>query len=245
MQGGEGPGGIVLAEGEANFATMMLLDQMRGSRPRQTFAADIEADYGENRQPSDEKPLAETLELEGRRGDVTVIYNRGGWALWMLYQKMGKDAFLAGVQQFFRTYHNNPDHPVIEDFVAVLRPYAPDKAAFDDLVQQMFFQTVTPEYELEETAKRPLGGGAWEVTAKVTNAGTGRFPVEIAAARGDRFDEKGQIAPEYRDTRTTIVLGAGQSQVIHIRCPFEPQRIVVDPDVNVLQLQRRAAVARL
>ncbi|PYQ59931.1 MAG: hypothetical protein DMF53_17955, partial [Acidobacteria bacterium] len=113
MQGGEGPGGIVLAEGAANFATMMLLDQMRGPRPRQTFAADIEADYGENRQPSDEKPLTETLELEGRRGDVTVIYNRGGWALWMLYQKMGKDAFLAGVQQFFRTYHNNPDHPVI------------------------------------------------------------------------------------------------------------------------------------
>ena len=33
--------------------------------------------------------------------------------------------------------------------------------------------------------------------------------------------------------------------MVHIRCPFEPERIVVDPDVNVLQLQRRAAVARL
>jgi hypothetical protein len=42
-----------------------------------------------------------------------------------------------------------------------------------------------------------------------------------------------------------VVLGAGEARVFHIRCSFEPQRIVVDPDVNVLQLQRRAAAARL
>jgi ABC-2 type transport system permease protein len=245
MSPGEGPGGIVLAEGAANFATLMLLEQMRGAQARQYFATGIEADYGENRLPSDEKPLAETLELGGRPGDVVVIYNKGGWALWMLYQRMGKDAFLAGVQQFFRIYHGNPDHPVIEDFVAVMRPHAPDKAAFDDLVRQMFFQTVAPEYQLDELRKQPLGGGAWEVTVKVSNAGTGRFPVEVAALRGDRYDEKGKISPDYRDARATVVLGAGESRVLRIRCPFEPQRVVVDPDVNVLQLQRRAAVARL
>jgi hypothetical protein len=245
MAPGEGPGGIVLAEGAANFATLMLLEQMRGPQPRQYYAMELEAQYGENRQPSDEKPLAETLELGGRQGDVVVIYNKGAWALWMLYQRMGKDAFLAGVQQFFRVYHGNPDHPVIEDFVAVLRPYAPDKAAFDDLVRQMFFQTVTPEYRLDEPRKQPLGGGAWEVTVKVENAGTGRFPVEVAALRGDRYDEKGKISPEYKDARATVVLGAGESRTVRIRCPFEPQRLVVDPDVNVLQLQRRAASARL
>jgi ABC-2 type transport system permease protein len=245
MSPGEGPGGIVLAEGAAHFATMMLLDQVRGAQARQIFATAIEADYGENRQPSDEKPLAETLELNGRQGDTTVIYNKGGWALWMLYQRMGKDAFLAGVQQFFRIYHNNPDHPVIEDFVAVMRPYAPDKAAFDDLVGQMFFQRVAPEYQLDAPGKRPLGGGAWEATVKVTNAGTGRFPVEVAAARGERYDEKGKASPDYRDARATVVLGAGESRVLRIRCPFEPERIVVDPDVQVLQLQRRAAAARL
>jgi len=245
MSPGEGPGGIVLAEGAANFATLMLLEQMRGPLARQTFATQIEAVYGERRQPSDELPLAEIVEREGRPGDVVVVYNRGGWALWMLYQRMGKDAFLAGVQQFFRTYHNNPDHPVTNDFLALMRSYAPDKAAFDDVARQMFQQTAIPEYQIEEKSKRALGGGAWEVTAKITNAGTGRFPVEIAATRGPRYDEKGKASPEYRDARTTVVLGAGQSQVVHIRCGFEPQRIVMDPDVNVMQLQRRAAVARL
>src|SRR3954467_3945841 len=127
---------------------------MGGVKVRQTFAATMEAFYGEFRQPSDETPPARIVAREGLPGDMTVVYNRGGWALWMLYQRMGKDAFLAGVQQFFRIYHGNPDHPVIEDFVAVLRPYAPDPAAFDDLVRQMFFQTVTPEYQLEEARKQ-------------------------------------------------------------------------------------------
>ncbi len=245
MSPGEGPGGIVLAEGGASFATLMLLEQMRGPLARQTQARNIEAQYGEYRMPSDEKPLAGTVERDGRPGDVVVVYNKGAWALWMLYQQMGKDAFMAGVQQFFRTYHNNPDHPVIEDFVAVMRPYARDKKGFDDVARQMFFETVTPEYRLEGARKQPLGEGSWEVTVKVENGGTGRFPVEVAAALGERFDDEGKASPEYKDARTRIVLGAGESQLVRIRCPFQPERVVVDPDVQVLQLQRRAAVAKL
>lgn len=244
VQGGKGPGGIVLAEGAANFATLMLLEQMRGPQARMFYAARMEAQYGEARQPSTEKPLAETLELEGRRGDVVVIYDKGAWALWMLYRQMGKEAFLAGVQRFFQIYHGNPDHPVIEDFVAVMRPYARDPKGFDDLVRQWFFATVTPEYRIDEARKQPTGQG-WDVIARVENAGTGRMAVDVAATRGHRFDDKGKVSPEYRDARTTIVLGAGEAKDIRIRCPFEPQRLVVDPDANVLQLQRRAAATKL
>ncbi len=245
MQSGEGPGGIVLAEGAANFATLMLLEQMRGPQARQFYAREMEALYGEFRQPSTEKPLAETLELEGRLGDVVVIYNKGAWALWMLYRQMGKEPFLAGVQRFFQIYHGNPDHPVIEDFVAVMRPYARDPKGFDDIVRQWFFQTVTPEYRLEEARKELVGEGVWEVAVKVENAGTGRMPVEVAATRSWRFDDQGKVSPEYREARTTVVLGAGEAKEVRIRCPFEPERVVVDPDVHVLQLQRRAATARL
>ncbi len=244
LAAGEGPGGIVLVEGAANFATLMLLEQMRGPQARLFYATQMEAEYGENRLPSDEKPLAETLELNGRQGDVVVIYDKGAWALWMLYREMGKAPFLAGVQDFFQTYHGNPDHPVIEDFVAVMRPHAPDKPAFDGLVRQMFFETVTPEYRLEDARKQPSGAG-WEVTVKVANAGTGRFPVEIAATRGPRFDDMGKISPEYQDARTTVVLGAGESKLVRIACPFEPERVVVDPEANVLQIQRKASAAKL
>ena len=68
---------------------------------------------------------------------------------------------------------------------------------------------------------------------------------ELVRDRGDRFDDQGKASPEYREARAAVVLGAGESRVLRIRCPFEPGRVVVDPDVNVLQLQRRAASVRL
>ncbi|MBW8877427.1 MAG: hypothetical protein JF614_20880 [Acidobacteria bacterium] len=245
LAAGEGPGGIVLAEGAANFSTLMLLEQMRGLQPRLRFGAQIEAEYGERRQPSTEKPLAETLSTTGRPGDQTVVYNKGGWALWMMLHQMGRDRFLAGARNFITTWHKSQDHPVIEDFVAAMRPYAADPAAFDDFVRQWFFERVIPEYHLDELHKQPVGAGQWEVTVKLENAGTGRMPVEVAATRGPRFADKGGIDPGYRDARTTVVLGAGETKEVHIRCAFEPERVVVDPDGYVMQLQRKAASAKL
>jgi len=245
LQGGEGPGGIVLAEGAANFSTMMLVEQVRGLQNRLGFGGRIEARYGEARLPATEKPLAETLSVTGRPGDETVVYDKGGWVLWMMMHQMGRDAFLAGVRNFFATWHGSPDHPVLQDFAAAMRPYAPDKAGFDDFVRQWFYDKVVPEYQLEDPHKTLVGSGEWEVTVKVRNAGTGRMPVEVAATSGPRFGDKGGIDPAYRDARTTVVLGAGEAKEVRIRSFFEPQRVMVDPDGYVLQLQRRAASARL
>jgi ABC-2 type transport system permease protein len=242
---GEGPGGIVLAEGAANFSTLMLLEQMRGFQPRMRFATQMEARYGEQRQPATELALAETLSIAGRPGDETVVYDKGGWVLWMLLHQMGRDRFLAGARGFITTYHKSPDHPVIEDFVAFMRPYADDKPAFDAFVREWFYEKVIPEYHLESLSKQPVGGGEWVVTVKVENAGTGRMPVEVQARSGHRFDEKGAADPAFRESRTTVVLGAGEAKEVRIRCAFEPERVVVDPDGYVLQLQRKAASAKL
>ena len=56
---------------------------------------------------------------------AVVIYNKGGWALWMLMHHMGREAFLEGTREYFRAYHVDRDNPVIQDFVAALAPYAP------------------------------------------------------------------------------------------------------------------------
>ena len=50
--------------------------------------------------------------------------------------------------------------------------------------------------------------------------------------------------PDYREARTTITLGKGEARDVVISCPFEPDRIVVDPDAKVLQLQRKNAVTK-
>lgn len=241
VQDGEGPGGVVMSEGTAHFATMMLMDQLRGPQARIGFATRAETEYGEFRQPSDEKSLAQTY--RNRPGDMAVIYDKGGWAVWMLLNHMGREPFFEGVRDYFRIYHNNADHPVVQDFVAVMRRHAVDKAAYDEFVRQWFFDTVIPEYQLAGMTKVEREG-QWEVAVKVKNAGTGRMPVEIAAAAGPRFDN-GHISPGYKDARVTLVLGAGEEKVARIRCTFEPERVVVDPDAKVMQLERNAAAARL
>jgi hypothetical protein len=71
------------------------------------------------------------------------------------------------------------------------------------------------------------------------------MPVEIAAVRGERFDPTGRPQAAYREARTTVTLGAGEEKPVSLACPFEPERVLVDPDAKVLQLRRKAAVVKL
>jgi ABC-2 type transport system permease protein len=252
LAAGDGPGGILLAEGAANFSTMLLLDQVRGPAARIDFATRSEAFYGETRQPSDEKPLAETS--GARQADETVIYDKGGWAFWMLLQQMGREAYFAGARHFIAEYHDAPGHPVLQHFMAAMRPFAPDPAGFDAVADQWFFKVVMPEYRIVDASKRRIaapGGAAgkpeqWEVVARVANSGTSRMPVEVAAASlRERFGDDARQAAGYRDVRSTLVLGPGEEKQVRLVCSFDPQRLVVDPDAKVLQLQRKAASVRL
>ena len=65
----------------------------------------------------------------------------------MLLNHMGRDRALAGIQAFIKAYHGNPDHPVLQDFLASMRPFAADKTAFDAFTHQWFFEVVVPEYQ--------------------------------------------------------------------------------------------------
>ncbi len=247
---GKGPGGDLLSEGMAHFSTLLLMEQVKGVAARIELAKRLEERYGRNRHPDAEHPL---VEVDGSRsGDTTVTYDKGGWVFWMLLQHLGRDRDLAGLRHFIAAWKDNPDHPVLQDFIAAMRPFAADPAAYDEFVRQWFFSVVAPEYQLRDAQRRrAMGGGAagaagaWEVSVKVKNAGTGRMPVEVAAVRGKRFDAAGKPEPAYREARTTVVLGAGEERPVSLRCPFEPDTVLVDPEARVLQLRRKAAAVRL
>jgi ABC-2 type transport system permease protein len=240
---GDGPGGNILSEGMSHYSTLLLLEQVKGARARQEFARRIEERYGEERRVDTEKAM---VWVDGSKpGDTTATYDKGGWVFWMLMEHMGRERALAGLRRFIADWGDKPDHPVLQDFIASMRPFAPDPAAYDVFVQQWFHEVVLPQYELSGARKEKKGAG-WEVVVKVKNAGTGRMPVLVAAARGERYTEEGKPIPEYRDARTPpVVLGAGEEKEVRIACPFEPERVLVDPDVRVLQLRRKAAVVDL
>jgi hypothetical protein len=236
---GKGPGGNILSEGTAHFSTILLVEQVQGLNARIDFCKRLEASYARDRQSDSERPL---VKITGERpGDTTVTYDKGGWVFWMLMNQMGREKALAGMQAFIKTYHGKVDHPVLQDFLATVRPIASDRVAFDAFTHQWFYEVVVPEYRLIDYKKVPKGPG-WVVTAKLENVGTGVMPVEAAAVRGERFAKDGSPSAEYREARVTVTAGKGETRDIVIDCPFEPERIVVDPDAKVLQLRRKSAL---
>ncbi len=247
---GEGPGGNILSEGMAHFSTALLHQQVLGDEGRIEFLKRIEERYGESRQVDAERPM---IKIDGaKNGDTTVTYDKGGWVFYMLHRLMGHDANLAGLQAFIRNHLTNPDHPLLEDFVEEMRPFAPDKSAYDTFVKQWFFEVAVPEFKFADV-KKVKGGKGWIVTGTVTNKGTALVTVEVAARKGDRFEKPARreelvpskVSKDYADARAPITLGAGKSESFRIECPFEPAEVVADPDALVLQLKRKDALARL
>jgi hypothetical protein len=255
---GEGPGGNILSEGMAHFSTILLHGQVKGERERIEFCKGLEDRYGDRRRVDSEKPLAW---IDGSKGgDETATYDKGGWVAWMLYRLMGKEANLAGIQDFVSTYTDHVDHPLLQDFTRVMRGHAPDVAAYDEFVRQWYYEVVMPQYKVTD-AKKVASGGTWTVTATVENVGTGRMPVEIAVVAGERWpkpkktsgivvvkggeDAPGANADPYREARTTLALGAGEKAAIEIVTDFEPREVLVDPDALVLMLKRERAKAKL
>ena len=239
---GRGPGGNILSEGTAHFSTILLHEQVLGDAARIGFMKKIENQYGEGRRADAERPL---VKIDGSRpGDGTVTYDKGGWVFWMLMHHIGRERALEGMREFITIYKDGPDHPVLQDFVRVMRPSAPDAEAYDAFTRQWFFDVVVPEYRLENAA-RAERDGAWETTLTIRNAGTGVATVEVAACAGERFDAKsGDPLPDYRDARESVTLGAGESREVTIRSEFQPDRVLVDPDAMVLMLKRESAIVR-
>jgi hypothetical protein len=235
---GEGPGGDVLSEGMAHFSTILLTEQVKGLEQRMAFCQSIEERYARSRRSDGERPLTRidgSLPAEGR-----IIYDKGGFALWMLFQAMGRERGLAAQQDYLRIYRDNPDHPVLQDYLAVLRRHAAEPAAFDSLADQWFYKVVVPQYQiLDPVVTRE--GSLYAVRARVKNVGTGVMPIEVAACRGTRFPHPAKKASDYQDARTQVTLAAGQEVAVTIRTPFAPERLMVDPDVKVLQLERKKA----
>lgn len=239
---GGGPGGIVLSEGGAHFATLMLIEELRGPAARMDFARRLETTYGESRQPDTERPLVSTT--WHRPGDFSVIYDRGAWVFWMLERQMGREAFLAGMREYFETFHMSLDHPLLPDLTGILRRHAADPEAFDAVVEQFLYDTMIPEYRVA-AAERSPAGDRWISRLRILNNGSGRIPVEVAVtAGGRRFDVDGELRAEHRESRGWVEVGAGEEVDIEIVSDFEPERVVVDPDHNVLMLQRKAASVR-
>ncbi len=237
---GDGPGGNVLSEGLAHFATMLLIDTVKGDSQRQRFLKTIERQYLEARSADSELPLSRLT--GGKHGDGSVTYDRGGFVFAMLADNvMGRENMLRGLREFVARYRDSDDHPLLPDLTATLRPHAPDKRAFDAFVAQWIDGTALPAFRISDvkraevkTGKGKSAKAVTEVTFRVTNEGTGAdLPVVVALK-----SRVGGIL----STRRVVVPAGDKGVTCTIRTEHEPASIVVDPGVRVLQAGRDHAV---
>jgi ABC-2 type transport system permease protein len=244
---GKGLGGNILSEGLANFSALLLTLEKRGDEQRQRMLRQWEDDYSNGRSADSERPM---VRISGTRpGDQTVTYDKGGWVFWMMMQSMGREAMLAGLQDFIRTYQDGPDFPLLQDLLVVMRRHATNLPAFDAFARQWFEEVVLPEFKLWDLKVTKAGENRWVVEGTLENVGTGIFAVEVAAVGAQPKPEAGAPAdakpPRAPDARATIAIGAGERKPVRIECPFEPVKAQVDPDVQVLQVRRKLAEVTL
>ena len=83
----------------ANYATMLLLEQVYGDRERMEFSRRHERDHAWFHVPDLYPPPVRTP-----GGD----YDRGPWVMWMLQQEVGREDILAGLRAFIEEYRTGP-----------------------------------------------------------------------------------------------------------------------------------------
>lgn len=245
LQPGRGPGANILSEGMSHFSTALLIEQVKGFRNGLEFRKRIESRYGDSRFADAERKL---YRIDGsKQGDNTVTYDKGGWVFWMLADLMGREPALRGMRDFIVKYRGSDDHAMLQDFTGHMRAYAADTAAYDDFVRQWFDSVVVAEYKVDmaSTGRRP--DGKWETRVVLRNVGTAAMMVDVGAVRGERFpDDSTRKAKEpYAQAVTRLMVPPDLAVPVTITSDFEPQRVVVDPDVRVLQLRRQSAEKKI
>lgn len=244
LQPGRGPGANLLSEGMSHFATILLLEQVKGFRAGYETRKRFETRWAEQRRADAERKL---YLIDGSKaGDQVVTYEKAGWTFWMLADLMGRANALRGMKDFIARFRGTEDHAALQDLTAHLRSYAPDSASYDEFVRQWFDTVSTLEYSVSSANTRRVGD-EWETVAVVTNGGTARMPIDVGVVRGERFPEDTTKAPKvaYAQSLTRLTLAGGDSAAVTIRSPFEPEKVVVDPDVRVLMLRRALAEAKV
>ncbi len=230
LRAGDGPGTGLLIEGMANYSALLLHESENGPAARVDFARQLERIYLEQRRVNGERPLLATM--EERASDEAVLSQKGAWVMWMLHNHLGRDRMLAGLRDLVGRHVRSRQPATPQDLIAALRRQSQSPAGFQRFVDQWLAGVVLPEFKLSGASLEPVVGG-WRAAVTVANVGTGTVEVEIAAARGPRQD------------RRTVTLGPGSSRRVTWTLGFQPERIVVDPDALVLQLNRGLAVAEV
>src|SRR5690606_29195091 len=138
----------------ANYSAIRLMEKEKSDRARMGLMREMESRYVLQRRADDEQAMNK---VDGSKStDQVVTYDRGGWVFWLLARLIGEDAFHSGLAETIRKFPaGSEDAPLVEDLLDVLRPHAPDSAAFDRFADDWIKGKVLPNLFLDDVALQP------------------------------------------------------------------------------------------
>ena len=239
-----------IAEGLANYASLMLLEQQKPAQFRQVlekYRRDLLSENKDGERLRDAGPVTLGQRLESShfpQGYDAISYERGTWLFHML-RMMLRDAEMASRS---RKGHTNPDEPFFRALRRIRDRYAGKRLSTEELVQVFEEDLPRPLWHenrrkldwflegwIEGTSIPELAAREVRITEKA-----GVTTVTGVIVQKDVPDDLVTAVPVYATTagNTLVFLGQvladGAETSFHLTAPNETRKIVLDPRQTIL-----------
>jgi hypothetical protein len=220
-----------LGEAAAAFEDVLRREAEEGRPAARERLAVLRDAYLGLREAALDRPLAE-LEPTGR-GDAQVARTKGAWVLWMLRQALGPLTWReiwsgpggapATTEALKKTVVSGQWSVATEDAQAAPHHSTPTTHHWDAFFDYWVYSTGLPQYRLLSATTKGAAG-AYTVTLKVENRGTGTIPTPLVV----------QTEEGARHEFSLAVAGGGTSEVRYSMVT-KPVAAAVDPEGDLLQ----------
>lgn len=229
-----GPGGNVLSEGLAEYATIRLIEHVNGQSARHAYLEAQETGYLDARDVTDETPLAYVEYVD--HGANAIQYQRGGWIFWMAANLIGVERHDAALRKLALDFSHGDDHAGMADYHDAIIHYALDKDAARSFLNGWIRGTEVGlvQQEVDSCVPDTSTPGAWRTRIRVRYLSEHPVPVRIAL-RGSTSDERA-TPPEV--VQTVSDWSDDFTAMLEFVTDFQPTTAIADPDRLVLLMNR-------
>jgi aminopeptidase N len=207
---------VWLSEGFATYFANLYLENTYGRdrlvEEQLKDREDVISFYKKNQRPVVDSTITDINKVLN-----TNTYQKAGWVLHMLRQKIGDIAFWNGIRKYYATYQHR--NALTGDFVRIMEEVSGEQ--LNDFFSQWLYQGGHPQVSVTWQFNKKKNTVEVKID-QVQKDGLFSFPLEVAL-----IDKNGQIQLE------TINIGSKQSY-FELTAQFEPVQLKLDPATRIL-----------
>jgi aminopeptidase N len=159
-----------------------------------------------------------------------LVYQKAGLVFHMLERLIGRERMNAALREYVARFAGQALRPTLDDLVSIFKKHSSD-LSLDWFYDEWFYRVVVPDFQIVSAVVKNQEDG-YLIEYVAANAGGGRIPVTIEAVAGSQGD-----GGSFKSVGVTVLLEGAEAKGV-IRCPFKPERVVIDRTCEVIDLDR-------